>query len=124
MMMDENGSGRVSQAEVHSFLRAIAPKSTARHEIRALAAQIMREADANRSGLITYSEFMQWPGKQAVLNWIDAYQSIVMVRYGGVGAATVSALHAEHARVADSEVCAAPHTGSSLRMSAERGDSQ
>ena len=82
LMMDDNGSGRVSQREVEVFLKAIAPRSVGAAEIRALSTQIMREVDTDRSGLITYREFMMWPGKTAVLSWLDAYHERVLSRYG------------------------------------------
>jgi len=77
-MMDDNGSGRVSRMEVEVFLQSIAPRSVSRFEITTLASTIMREADTNRSGLITFQEFIMWPGKQAVLDWIDAYHSRIL----------------------------------------------
>ena len=81
MMMDSNGSGRVSQDELQPFLQNIAPSYVAKHEIADLSTQIMREADTNRSGLIDFREFLRWPGKHAVLTWIDQYQSSCLLRY-------------------------------------------
>jgi len=82
MMIDENGSGRVSKEEIEVFLRSIAPRSVSRYEIDSLTATIMREVDTDRSGLITFREFILWPGKQAILDWIDAYHSRVLSRWG------------------------------------------
>ena len=36
----------------------------------------------NNSGLITLQEFFAWPGKVAVLEWIDAYHTRILSRYG------------------------------------------
>ena len=47
-----------------------------------MASRVMCEADTNHSGLITYSEFMRWPGKHAVLEWIDAYHERVLSVFG------------------------------------------
>ena len=41
----------------------------------------MNEADVNRSGLVTFPEFMAWPGKQHILNSIDAYHTRVLQRF-------------------------------------------
>ena len=90
-MMDSNDSGNISRTEVQWFLRDIAPRSVSAREVVDLADRVMREVDTNRSGLITYSEFMRWPGKDAVLNWLDAYHDRVLALYGGSAAASAPA---------------------------------
>ena len=45
MIMDGNGSGRVSLQEVEHFIRSIAPPGTARYRISSLATQILKESD-------------------------------------------------------------------------------
>ena len=82
MMMDTNSSGRVSITELDTFLRNIAPRTVPTHEVMALSEQIRREADVNRSGLIDYREFLMWPGKHMVLEWIDAYHGTMLARFG------------------------------------------
>jgi Ca2+-binding EF-hand superfamily protein len=90
-MMDGNQSGRVSQQEIEVFIRTIAPPTTDRRMISPLAARIMSEADVNRSGMVTFSEFMQWPGKSEVLAWLDQFHSRVLSRWdGGVVSAPVA----------------------------------
>ena len=89
-MMDNNGSGRVSRDEVEVFLRTIAPHSVTKYELESLAVQVMRECDTNRSGLVTFREFMVWPGKQAVLDWIDDYYKRVLARFGPASVSGVS----------------------------------
>ena len=91
----------MSRDEVEVFLRSIAPRSVSRYEIGALAAQIMREADTNRSGLIDFREFMRWNGKQAVLDWIDQYHATILSRWDGRGVTTRAPFQCEEpARVA------------------------
>jgi len=77
-MMDVNGSGRVSREELMVFLRFIAPRTVGWHEIDHMSAEIMRTADINFSGRISWQEFLQWPGCQSVLEWIDAYHRRVL----------------------------------------------
>ena len=55
-IMDADNSGRISMSELQQFLVAIAPWMTTRSEIQAIAAQVMREADDNNSGYITFME--------------------------------------------------------------------
>ena len=85
MMIDVNGSGRISREEMLLFLKCIAPRSATRQQIGVLAMQIIHEADVNKSGLVTFREFMRWPGKQAVLNWIDAHHDcVIMAAFEGL----------------------------------------
>ena len=101
MMMDANGSGRVSRDEVTKFLWFIAPRPVSEYEVVSLASRVMNEADVNRSGLVTFPEFMAWPGKEHILNSIDAYHTRVLERFNGAGDPAI-------ATVADTRPMASP----------------
>lgn len=68
-------SGLISSVELEAFLAVIAPPGVSAFDVRVLAARVLREADTNSSGLISYSEFLSWRGLPEVLSWIDAYQA-------------------------------------------------
>jgi Ca2+-binding EF-hand superfamily protein len=87
-MMDANGTGRVSREELEVFLKAIAPKTVSRPEISNTTSVIMDQADTNRSGLITWDEFMAWNGKASVLAWLDQYYDMILSRYSAYGTQT------------------------------------
>ena len=89
-MLDANESGGISREEVEMFLRTVSPASASRQTVRSLAAGIISDADANKGGTVSFSEFMAWPGKQSVLDWIDEYHERVLTRYG-YGAKGISA---------------------------------
>ena len=55
-IMDADGSGRVSRTELKQFLCAVAPRRTSMAEINMMLSIIMREADTNFSGFITFQE--------------------------------------------------------------------
>ena len=55
-IMDANGSGRISPQELEQFLIAVCAWYVSMSEIRSMVAQVFREADTNRSGLISFSE--------------------------------------------------------------------
>ena len=57
-IMDADGSGRVSRREVQQFLVSVAPWHTSMNEIQRLTSTIMREADTNDSGQITFLEVL------------------------------------------------------------------
>jgi len=82
-MMDANGSGRVSREEMASFLRYIAPPSATRYDVGMMSLKAIKEADDNRTGLVTYQEFFAWEGKQGILNWIDQYHDRVLASFDG-----------------------------------------
>jgi len=82
-LIDSNGSGKVSPAELEAFLRPIAPKSMSKHRLGALVTQIIKEADTNETGLVDAGEFLEWPRKGLVLEWIDAYNATILARYRG-----------------------------------------
>jgi len=69
---------------VKLFLTVIASRSVTQQEVHSLATRIIRDADVDRDGSISFREFMLWPGKQAVLDWLDAYYNRVLGRLGGV----------------------------------------
>jgi len=74
-LMDANGSGRISREELESFLHFLWPPSAdSMHDCRITlrTSRIMLEADQNRSGLITFDEYMAWPGKDLELKMMDA----------------------------------------------------
>ena len=79
-MMDANNSGRVSLSEVTGFIRVVAPIDTSSHDIQTLSSRIMREADKDRDGCISFREFMKWPGHRVVLNWIDLHYERVLLQ--------------------------------------------
>jgi len=72
-IMDADGSGHVSRRELEQFLVTVAPWHTSMSEIQMVGSAIMREADTNNSGLITFLEFIRWQGKDAVIAWLDNY---------------------------------------------------
>ena len=82
MMMDSNGTGRVSKDELARLLRYISPRSVSTSVVDELANNIMREVAPARAGLMTYREFLRWPGKDEVLNWIGTFQNAVLVKAG------------------------------------------
>ena len=55
-IMDDDSSGRISRHELEQFLIAVAPQLTTRADITELASQVMRGADDNNSGYITFRE--------------------------------------------------------------------
>ena len=55
-IIDSDRSGRISRTELEEFLVHIAPWHTTRAELRSVASRVMREADANNSGYITFME--------------------------------------------------------------------
>ena len=55
-IIDSDRSGRISRTELEDFLRAIAPWHTSKADILIMAVTILREADDNNSGYITYAE--------------------------------------------------------------------
>ena len=57
-IMDADGSGRVSRRELEQFLVTVAPWHTSMSEIQMVGSAIMREADTNNSGLITFLEVL------------------------------------------------------------------
>ena len=72
-IMDEDNSGGITDGELAHFLVAIAPWDTNGSEVSNVAARIMKEADINEDGFITFGEFQQWPGKHKMVDWLEAY---------------------------------------------------
>ena len=60
-IMDANGSGRISPQELEQFLIAVCAWYVSMSEIRSMVAQVFREADTNRSGLIDFREVSTVP---------------------------------------------------------------
>ena len=85
-MMDTDQSGQVSVAEMEVCVRTIAPPTVSSEVIRPLSAKIMEEADVNNNGSISFHEFMHWPGKNEVLNWLDMFHDRILSRWGDGGA--------------------------------------
>ena len=77
-MIDANDSGAVSREEILVFLKSVAPASATRHQLGLLALQIVHEADTNKTGLVHFREFLRWPGKHQVLEWIDAHHDRIV----------------------------------------------
>ena len=96
MLLDANGSGMVSLDEVTLFLSTVAPRPANHHEASTLASKVMQEADTNYSGLISFEEFMAWPGKQTVLDSIDEYHIRVLSRFDGLGDVPAAASTSAH----------------------------
>lgn len=82
-MMDANGSGRVSRDELSGFLKYIAPREATAYDIGMLSLKAMKESDSNRTGLITFSEFAAWEGKQKLLDWVDGFHDRVLAGFDG-----------------------------------------
>jgi len=94
-MMDANGSGRVSREEMCRFVQLVAPLTEARRdhpfsyraakenlELDEVADEIMLQADQDESGLVTYQEFLRWPGRVEVMRWIDQLYNRILYRTG------------------------------------------
>ena len=95
MIIDIDGNGGIRCQEAESFLMSVSPVGTPTFDCSSMAARIMREADQNRTGLITWQEFLRWPGKSTVVQWIQAHQGIrvrvrgrVRLMDGGVDSGT------------------------------------
>ena len=106
MMMDADASGTASRAELEAFLRFIAPPGVSKADVVRISKAMLLEADTNRTGALSYPEFMAWPGRHTVLEWIDAFHNRVMTslqsqprasdpRLDAAPWATVSLLHLE-----------------------------
>ena len=55
-IMDADGSGTISRRELEQFLMTVAAWHVSMSEIRSAVSTVFREADTNRSGLISFSE--------------------------------------------------------------------
>ena len=79
-MLDTAETGRLTVPELSQFLQWVAPKGTPDTDISATAAMIMEQADTDHSNEITHKEFMDWPGRDTVLDWLNAYRTQVVAR--------------------------------------------
>jgi Ca2+-binding EF-hand superfamily protein len=80
-LMDANGTGRISRDELETFIRFLwPPGADSMHECRITlrTSRIMLEADQDRSGFISFAEYMRWDGKELELKMMDARLAAIM----------------------------------------------
>merc|ERR1711998_740623 len=59
----------------------VAPPNISVDAISSFAQMMLLVADTNRSGLISFSEFLSWKGRDTIVSWLDQHYNRLLQAY-------------------------------------------